>query len=287
MSRKSVDLAVVVVAAVAALLVTLAAVENAAVRTLFALPLVLVLPGYALIAAAFPRRDLGVAERLAFSAGVSLAVAGLGGVVLNWTPAGLQADSWALLLGGVTLGASEVAAYRRRGQPAVAPARAGVGLGGGQWLLFGLAALVIAGAVGVATVGANRQPRSGFTQLWMTPASEDRQDAVYLGVTSLEVTAVRYELQVVIGGAVVREWQPLELAPGERWVTRVELPAPEPGLRTVEAVLYRLDNPESVYRRVQLWRRTQPSPTGNRRRGAGGRPGPGRPGLDRAPIEAE
>lgn len=255
MNRKPGDLPVVMVLAGAGVVVTLLGVANPLARALFALPLVLVLPGYALLAATFPRRALDGTARLALSVGVSLAVACLGGFLLHWTPAGLRAESWALLLGGVTLGAGAVALGRRG--PAAPVTRLAGRPGPGQWLLFSLAALVVAGAVGVAVTGARQQRAPGFTQLWMTPANDAaRDDTVYLGVNSFEAVAARYNLQLVVGGDIVREWQALELEPGGRWVVRVELPALEPDIRTVEAVLYRLDDPETVYRRVQVWRRS-------------------------------
>jgi hypothetical protein len=57
------------------------------------LPLVLVLPGYAVTAALFPNRSLGVPERLVFSLGLSVAIVVLGGLLLNVTPFGVRAEA--------------------------------------------------------------------------------------------------------------------------------------------------------------------------------------------------
>lgn len=63
------------------------------VRVLLALPLVLFIPGYALIAALFPTdEDLDLIERIALSFGLSIAVVPLIGLGLNYTPWGIRLD---------------------------------------------------------------------------------------------------------------------------------------------------------------------------------------------------
>lgn len=61
------------------------------IRTMLGIPMVLFLPGYALIAALFPRKnDLDGIERLALSFGLSIAVVPLIGLGLNFTPFGIR-----------------------------------------------------------------------------------------------------------------------------------------------------------------------------------------------------
>ncbi len=61
------------------------------VRTIFGLLFILFLPGYALIAALFPKiDDLDGIERVALSFGLSIAVAPLIGLGLNYTPFGIR-----------------------------------------------------------------------------------------------------------------------------------------------------------------------------------------------------
>ena len=65
--------------------------EKTAFRIILGLPVVLFLPGYALIAALFPRKnDLDAIERIALSFGLSIAVVPLIGLVLNFTPWGIR-----------------------------------------------------------------------------------------------------------------------------------------------------------------------------------------------------
>ncbi|HCI79328.1 MAG TPA: hypothetical protein DHW02_06535, partial [Ktedonobacter sp.] len=105
---------------------------------LLALPLVLVLPGYALTSALFPERAFPVSQRLVFSIALSLVTAVLGGLLIDVTPFGLQTDSWAGILGGITLCACVVTLIRRRGQsiPASGWSRAYFHLKFSQWLLL-------------------------------------------------------------------------------------------------------------------------------------------------------
>lgn len=233
----------------------LAGVSNGMVRVMLGLPLVLVLPGYAVTAAMFPKDTLGVPEKVVLSLGLSLVLAALGGIVLNWMPWGLRTSSWAVLLGTVSLGASGVALVRRwraTGDDSVTM-QANLKINLGQGILFGLAALVTIVAIGIARIGATRQSDQGFTQLWILPANEVNQSAVRVGVRSGESAVVRYGLQVEAGGSVVLDWPSIELDPGESWERAVMLPAEQADTRTVEAKIYRLDTPTEIYRRVVLW----------------------------------
>src|SRR5262249_42499579 len=95
----------------AALLVVLALalLLPAVARALAAFLLVLLLPGVAITAAVFPPGRLSGAEWVTYGLGTSLAVAALGGLVLHWTPWGLSAGAWVVLLGAITLAAGAIA----------------------------------------------------------------------------------------------------------------------------------------------------------------------------------
>lgn len=252
MSHKSLDLVGVIAFIALASLLTLIGVNQTVLRPVLALPLVLVLPGYALTAALFPRQTLGLPERLALTLGVSLAVSTLGGLALNWTPWGLQENSWWVMLAGVTLGASSIALLRRRKYPASDPKPSATGLSVHHVLLFGVAALVVLGAIALSLSGA-LQPRAGFTQLWMLPADETHSDTVRLGVRSMELATTRYRLSLKVGDITIDEWPAIVLAPGEQWETEVVLPIGLSGTVPVEAVLSRLDASEETYQHALLW----------------------------------
>lgn len=88
------------------------------IRTMLGLPMVLFLPGYALIAALFPEKaDLDGIERLALSFGLSIAVVPLIGLGLNYTPWGIRLIPILVSLSVFTLLMCAIAVYRRSKLP--------------------------------------------------------------------------------------------------------------------------------------------------------------------------
>lgn len=133
--RLPADLAAVVVLVVLTNgVVFLPVIRETPLRVVLGLPLVLFIPGYALIAALFPEagesptvddddasgeeettRDGGIdgIERVALSFGLSIAVVPLIGLVLNFTPWGIRLGPIMVAVSGVTLVLTGVAARRR------------------------------------------------------------------------------------------------------------------------------------------------------------------------------
>ncbi len=84
------------------------------VPVVLALPVVLFIPGYCLIAALFPKNDdIGLSERIALSIGLSIAIVPLIGLGLNFTPWGIRLDPIVISLTLFTLVMILVAHYRR------------------------------------------------------------------------------------------------------------------------------------------------------------------------------
>jgi hypothetical protein len=269
MSRKSFDLALVCALALAALALTVLDVSSPALRLLLGLPLALVLPGYALTAALFPRRALGGADRALFTLGLSLSTTILCGFVLNRTPWGLLPESWAVILSTVVLGSSLIAFARRRlssarsasetddepAQPAQsgAASRPRLSLGVGQSLLLGLAIAVIAGAVLFARGEAALRPAPEVIQLWMLPGDAAESPTLRVGLNSVGPAAGDFRLQIERGGYIIHEWPSLSIVPGQHWQQMLSLQGRQPGSGAFEARLYRAEEPNVVYRRVALW----------------------------------
>ncbi|MBN1194520.1 MAG: DUF1616 domain-containing protein [Methanomicrobiaceae archaeon] len=87
-------------------------------RVVFALPVVLFLPGYALIAALFPEKNaIDGIERIALSFGLSIAVVPLLGLALNYTPWGIRLVPVAIAVSLFTVVLALVAQYRRGSLP--------------------------------------------------------------------------------------------------------------------------------------------------------------------------
>lgn len=254
MNRKTFDLVICSALAAVAMTLALLAPESGPLRALVALPLVLFAPGYALVAAAFPASRLTTIERLLFSLGASLAVVALAGLLLDWTALGLRPAAWAVALGNLTLVSSLIALLRRRRQPISTAAQCRVSLTLRQAGMLSLAVLLVAGVILIARDGALQQRATGFTQLWVLPDSAAQADSVRLGVSNRETGQVGYRLLVTASGTIIGSWPRITLGPDEQWQATVTLPTAQPTAATVEAVLYRLDAPETAYRRV-LFRR--------------------------------
>lgn len=71
-------------------------------RYVFGSALVLFLPGYALIEALYPKRELDELTRFALSIGLSLAIVPLTGLVLNYTPFGIRLLPVTFSIAGLT-----------------------------------------------------------------------------------------------------------------------------------------------------------------------------------------
>ena len=255
-------LVVIILTIVAVVLVFIVPSQWLPLRVL-TLPLAFVLPGYALMRALFPGKPFGNAERITFSLGISVSIVILGGLVLNSTTFGLQARSWAVLLGVITLTASAVAILRQRNQGVATERQAGfkgLPFTFRQGVLLGIATLIVGGAFAVSIVGAQQQARSGFTQLWMLPTSSTSKvdNSVSLGVSNKEFTPMQYHLAVDINGKVIKDWPAIDLSPNQQWkFTLVLQKSLLAGSATtpakIEALLYRASDPKTIYRHVVLW----------------------------------
>lgn len=251
MFRTRGDLIIVLALALAGVAVAFAGVQATVIRAPLALALIAVLPGYA-ITRAVRMRDAGFPAHLLLVLGISVAITGLSGFILNWTPWGLQTRSWAVLLAGITVVAAMIALLRRGPRLAAqVSVRRERTWRAPQTALLLMAVCVVVAAATVSYLGATHQPRKGFTQLWMVPEQSVGPDALRLGISSQETNATRYRLDLRIEGQVVQEWSVPTLQPRQQWQTIVVLPA---GATTVEATLYRADTPDQVYRRTALVR---------------------------------
>jgi uncharacterized membrane protein len=89
------------------------------VRVALALPVILFIPGYCLIAALFPKEgEIGLVERIMLSIGCSIAIVPLIGFGLNYTPWGIRLDPVVIVLTIFTWVMVIVAHYQRAVLPA-------------------------------------------------------------------------------------------------------------------------------------------------------------------------
>jgi Protein of unknown function (DUF1616) len=222
-----------------------------ALAAAFAVPLALALPGYAIVAAAFARRELEGAQIALLSLALSLATLALGALVLDYAPGGIRDISWAVLLVAVVLACCRTAALRRRAPTPTPLPRLRLGI---PQLAMGLGAL--AATVAALVLSATTLPAKdalGFTQLWIVPAPGTGRTEAGVGVASEEQEATDFDLRVRVGDdQIIR--RSFRLRPGEDRVVRV---GPAAGRRRapvpVVATLLRHNRPFSVYRRVRGW----------------------------------
>jgi uncharacterized membrane protein len=109
------DLTVALVWLAASILaIYLPVLNESSVRVVLALPVILFLPGYSLIAALFCKEDdINLIERIALSFGLSIAVVSLIGLCLNFTPWGIRLDPLVISLTLFTVAMILIAQYRR------------------------------------------------------------------------------------------------------------------------------------------------------------------------------
>ena len=227
-----------------------------ALSLVFAAPLTLFVPGYAIVAAAFARRQLDRPRLLVLSLALSLAVLALGGLVLNYL-GGIHGVTWAILLLLVVAGCCRSAALRRDRPPErlrLRPPNPGwpkLGLA-----LGGLAAIVAALVLASATLPA--KSAVGYTELWIVPAAKSEGSEAVVGVKSQEQQTTEYDLGIRIGKQLVK--REFVLTPGEETTVRVGPPiAPAGSTVPVVATLLLDTDPSYVYRRVESTLTTQGS----------------------------
>lgn len=224
------------------------------IGVVLALPLVFLLPGYALTEMLFYRRSLDRAHRFIFVLGLSLTVDILGGFILNLLPMGLRAISWAVFLGLLTLIFSLIALCLRRRFAANEMPRVKIGFSLQEYIFVGLSVVITILALYYSVMSAAERSSPGFTQAWMLPLKQRQNiSTVRMGIRSFEKTSVTYRITLAANGAQVNEWRSVVLAPQQEWdeVVPISLKSRK-GSMYVEVKLYKLDNPEAIYRELHV-----------------------------------
>jgi uncharacterized membrane protein/LysM repeat protein len=274
MSRRELDLFLVVVSSLVLTALILAIPSVEAVQIVLALPLALFLPGYTLVAALFPRKgDLDPSERIALSVGLSIAIVPLTGLALNYSPWGVRLDP---ILAFVTLFivlAAVAAVLRRRLLPPDEAFGLVIHVRGARSsrtrLASGFLTLVLvlsAAGLGVAAFVAatSRGDSERFTDFYVLGAGGKAEDypsqvkagesaTVVLGVANHEGEDIAYRIAVMIDGENSDSIDNLLLADGESWENRIELdPAHASDDQKVEFLLYK-DGESDPYRSLRLF----------------------------------
>ena len=274
MTRKEVDLILVVACSLVLTAIIVALPSARPARIILGLPFVLFFPGYTLIAALYPRKDdLDAIERTALSLGLSIAVVPLIGLALNYSPWGIRLNP---ILAFVTLFivlAAAAAAYRRRSLPVEEAFGITVDVQLARWSqarmigrVLALALVVSLAGLGVAAyfVATSRGSSERFTEFYVLgPAGKaeaypslvkvGENAAVILGLVNHEGGDASYRVVVRIDGGNTNIIDNLVLADGERWERRIALVPTRVGEnQKAEFLLYK-DGGSDPYRSLHLW----------------------------------
>jgi hypothetical protein len=236
----------VVVASIAVIFASVLAASElpTLLQTTLALPLVLVLPGYAGARAIFAGAKLAGAELAVMSVALSIATVVVGGFLLWGAGVGLGRPAWAGLLGGTTLMAAIV--WNRRGDASVVATRP-FRVSRREIVIVLLVLAVAGGSLGLARKALPARGLEGYTALWADPRGSHR--TIQVGVLSEQTKSISFWLDVRLDGRRVLGRR-LVLQPGHSWQTTVRAPVGTTPRRLV-ATLYIPGN-TSPYRRVDV-----------------------------------
>jgi uncharacterized membrane protein len=270
MRRKHLDLIIALV--IAAVNVGWILLPNRPVigTILCGLPLILLVPGYTLTEALFVQqsdaatvsrigilRPFGTSDRLVLSLGLSLALVIIDGLLLSILPMGLVQPSWAVSLAVLSTVFSLIALYRRRAMSTNTSQKGSARLlrfTFYEGLLFLLTLVIVVSAFLYSTLAAQQQQQqSTFTQFWMVQAKQTNHScAVLIGIQSFEASSTQYKVVLLANGSQLHNWPAVTLAPKQQWYQSVTLNSGDIESAYIDAQLYRLDKPGSIYRETHI-----------------------------------
>jgi hypothetical protein len=114
---------------------------------------------------------------------------------------------------------------------------------------FALAIIITFAAV-VTAQTAVRQSDVPFTQLWTLPALADGTCILQIGVRNQENKLETYELEIESADRQIESWPRIQVESNQQWTTRFSFADCPP--TTVLIFLYRLDQPDKIYRMTQI-----------------------------------
>jgi uncharacterized membrane protein len=273
-------MAVFLIAAATAAFTLIAPLAGLPVRIPLGLLMVLFVPGYALIAALFPRKDdLDGIERLALSFGLSIAVVPLIGLGLNYTPWGIRLLPIVISLSVFAVIMAFIALYRRAELPAedrfsvefrkhLESAKNDFMLSNTTALDRALTILLILSIIVsvVALIYVIVTPKQGekFTEFYIlgpggmaydyaTAVQSGNVSTVLVGIVNHEYNIANYTLEMSFSNTTFfRRNQTLQH--NQTWETPFRYKLYKPGDRQkLQFLLYKDGNFTAPYRELHLW----------------------------------
>jgi uncharacterized membrane protein len=262
--------------------------EISPIRIILGLPLVLFLPGYALIATLFPKKgDLDGIERVALSFGLSIAIVPLLGLALNYTQFGIRLTPILIVLSAFTISLAMGGYVRRSAIPK--EDRFSVDFGAlfnsmkksfkpantkSDRILSVILVIAIVLAINML-VYVIITPKEGekFTEFYILGPGGKAEDyptnlkvgeegEVIIGIVNHEYANVTYQLEVRLNGEVI-EVKSVKLRHNEKWESPFTFRAKETGKdqklefllfkNHFEKSVYGKEDKEEPYRSLHLW----------------------------------
>ncbi len=259
---------------VALLIVGIIFFPSNVVRIILGFPFVLFFPGYALLAALFPRKErMSGIERLALSFGLSIAVTALALLILNYTPWGIRQESIIYSLASFIFIISVVAWLRQR--RLVEKERFGIEFqlallgwtGGtlGKTLSITLVVVILGALTIMSYVIATPKTGQKFTEFYflgqegregsypgeLTVGEEGR---VVVGIANNEYKIMNYWVEIRINGVKNNEVEGISLKQGERWENEVSFTPTVAGVKQkIEFLLYEEGETTPLFEPLRLW----------------------------------
>lgn len=208
--------------------------------------------GYSIVLAWAPELASQGPVVILLSLALSLSITALIGLLLHFTTMGLQPGPWSVMTTAIILVHCQIVVWRRTRQTFASRPQLDLKLNMGQSALVVLALVITGASVVVARTGVMNQPVALYTQLWMVPSSSKDASSVQLGIKNEEGQSLTYHLVVKQGDSVTQDYPTIELTPGQDWQSTLDLQDLNTADVPIEALLYRLDDPNTVYRSVSL-----------------------------------
>jgi uncharacterized membrane protein len=259
--------------------VLLPPLNTSPVRIILGIPMVLFFPGYALIAALFPRiNDLDGIERLALSFGLSIAVVPLIGLGLNFTPFGIRLVPILVSLFIFTLAMLMIAYLRRsklsEGERFEVPfsymysflrseifsSKKGVD----RILTIILILSILASIITLIYVIVTPKQGEKFTEFYIlgdngkaqgypTQMEAGKTSSVIVGITNQEYVLTNYTLNISLENDTLNTMQ-VTLMHNSTWEEKILFTPEKIGDNLkLEFLLYKEDNITAPYRDLHLW----------------------------------
>jgi len=253
--------------------------------------MVLFFPGYALIAALFPKKeDLDGIERTALSFGLSIAVVPLLGLGLNYTPWGIRLIPILITISFFTLAMCTIAIMRRRGLPEgeefSVPFTAMFyslryemfdkpGTRVDRILTVILVISILASVTMLVYVIVTPKQGEKFTEFYILGPGGMADDypvdlvlhesgTVIVGVVNHEYGTVNYSLELVLDNESIRNPEEIVLAHNDTWERAVIFTPLNTGAdMKLQFMLYREHNYTAPYRDLHLYIDVMPEGGGN------------------------